>query len=252
MMAGYRRIGQVVLSADTVQEAELQAMLEARRLVYPADYFTLHSSRVPANAGRTGLERVDRRQFDLCREQLSDARVDIVTCFDGWTPALPVTESCVDVQEGIAIPVVFTSEALLDALRLMDAERIALVMPESPRDAQVIVECFAGAGFEVADWAALDVAAERPCRDFPAGRLPDVVDHLSLAAVDVVVLSTSPALPALPAIAQVEAETGRPVVTAMTATVHMVLRRLGMVPVVPGAGALLSGARHYQAGARRR
>ena len=44
------------------------------------------------------------------------------------------------------------------------------------------------------------------------------------------------------AIAQVEAATDKPVVTAAVATTYAMLGALGLDQVVPGAGALLSGA----------
>ncbi|MNR67267.1 Maleate isomerase [compost metagenome] len=49
-------------------------------------------------------------------------------------------------------------------------------------------------------------------------------------------------MPSLPAVAQVEAQTGKPVLTAAIATTYAILKELKLDPVVPGAGALLSGA----------
>lgn len=59
--------------------------------------------------------------------------------------------------------------------------------------------------------------------------------------VDAIVLSACVQMPSLPAIAQVEALTGKPVVTAAVATTYAMLGALGLEQVVPGAGALLSG-----------
>ncbi len=59
---------------------------------------------------------------------------------------------------------------------------------------------------------------------------------------DVIVLSACVQMPSLPAVAQVEAATGKPVLTASIATTYAILKELGLDPVVPGAGALLSGA----------
>ena len=55
-------------------------------------------------------------------------------------------------------------------------------------------------------------------------------------------LSACVQMPSLPAVAQVEAMTGKPVVTAAIATTYAMLKALDLDPVVPGAGALLSGA----------
>jgi len=49
-------------------------------------------------------------------------------------------------------------------------------------------------------------------------------------------------MPSLQAIAKVEAMTNKPVITAAVATTYAMLKALELEPVVPGAGALLSGA----------
>jgi maleate isomerase len=59
---------------------------------------------------------------------------------------------------------------------------------------------------------------------------------------DAIVLSACVQMPSLPVIAKVEAMTGKPVVTAAVATTYAMLKQLGLEAVVPGAGALLSGA----------
>jgi len=57
-----------------------------------------------------------------------------------------------------------------------------------------------------------------------------------------VVLSACVQMPSLPVVAKVEAQTGKPVITAAIATAYQLLRALHLEPIVPGAGALLSGA----------
>jgi len=56
------------------------------------------------------------------------------------------------------------------------------------------------------------------------------------------VLSACVQMPSLAAVPKVEALTGKPVVTAAIATTYQMLKALDLEPVVPGAGALLSGA----------
>ena len=81
----------------------------------------------------------------------------------------------------------------------------------------------------------LDVGRHDPAR------LPAIVADMDYAKADVIVLSACVQMPSLPAIAHVEALTGKPVVTAAVATTYAMLRALDLEPVVPGAGALLSG-----------
>ena len=67
------------------------------------------------------------------------------------------------------------------------------------------------------------------------------VDRLDLTGVDAVVLSACVQMPSLPAIQLVEDRLGLPVVSTAVCTARGMLDRLGRDPVVPGAGALLSG-----------
>ena len=72
--------------------------------------------------------------------------------------------------------------------------------------------------------------------------VPDIVKTLPYQEADAIVLSACVQMPSLPAVAKVEAMTGKPVITAAIATTYALLRELDLEPVVPGAGALLSGA----------
>jgi hypothetical protein len=65
---------------------------------------------------------------------------------------------------------------------------------------------------------------------------------MKIANADVLVLSACVQMPSLAVVPKVEALTGKPVVTASIATAYALLRALNLEPVVPGAGALLSGA----------
>jgi len=57
--------------------------------------------------------------------------------------------------------------------------------------------------------------------------------------VDAVVLSVCVQMPSLPAIAEAQRRLGIPVTSTAVCTVRGMLDRLGLVPEVPGAGALL-------------
>jgi len=58
----------------------------------------------------------------------------------------------------------------------------------------------------------------------------------------VIVLSACVQMQSLPAVAKVEALTGKPVISAAIATTYQMLKAMDLEPIVPGAGALLSGA----------
>ncbi|MNT59677.1 Maleate isomerase [compost metagenome] len=92
------------------------------------------------------------------------------------------------------------------------------------------------------DYRALEIPDNLDVGRHDPSRLPEIVAQMDFADADVIVLSACVQMPSLPAVAKVEAMTGKPVVTAAIATTYALLKRLGLEPVVPGAGALLSGA----------
>jgi maleate isomerase len=65
---------------------------------------------------------------------------------------------------------------------------------------------------------------------------------MKIANAAVLVLSACVQMPSLGAVPKVEALTGKPVITASIATAYALLRLLNLERVVPGTGALLSGA----------
>jgi maleate isomerase len=65
---------------------------------------------------------------------------------------------------------------------------------------------------------------------------------MDVSGVDAIVLSACVQMPSLSVVPQVEAMTGKPVITAAIATTYALLKALKLEPIVPGAGALLSGA----------
>jgi maleate isomerase len=71
--------------------------------------------------------------------------------------------------------------------------------------------------------------------------LDAIVDRLDHSQADVVILSACVQMPSLAAIQKVQDRIGKPVISAAVATTYYLLKEMGLKPVVPNAGALLSG-----------
>jgi maleate isomerase len=145
-------------------------------------------------------------------------------------------------ENGGSAPVVTSAGALVDALKVIGAKRIALVAPYMKPLTEVVVDYIRHEGYEVIDWRALEIPDNLEVGRHDPARLPDIVAGMNTRDVDAIVLSACVQMPSLPSIAKVEAMTGKPVVTAAVATTYAMLKALDLEPVVPGAGALLSGA----------
>lgn len=244
------RIGQIVPSSNTTMETEIPAMLRLREQIRP-ERFTFHSSRMRMkHVTKEELAAMDA-ESDRCALELSDARVDVLgyACLvaimamgHGYHRASQERLAGVTAANQGAAPVVSSAGALVDGLRVLGAKRIALVAPYMLPLTKLVVDYIAHEGFEVVHWRALEIPDNLEVGRHDPAKLPGIVAGMSTDEVDVIVLSACVQMPSLQAIAQVEARTGKPVVTAAAATVYAMLCQLGLEPIVPGAGALLSGA----------
>ncbi|MDB4836988.1 Asp/Glu racemase [Marinomonas sp.] len=232
-------------------ETEIPAMLMARQNLFPEQRFTFHSSRMRMKkVVKEELAAMDA-ESDRCAVELSDARVDVLgyACLVaimamglGYHRKSEKRLTAHTQDNGGDAPVITSAGALVDALHIMKAKRIALVAPYMKPLTQMVVDYIAEEGFDVVDHAALEIPDNLDVGRHDFNKLPDIVATLDYSDVDVIVLSACVQMPSLGAIAKVEALTGKPVVTAAVATTYAMLKALELETVVPGAGALLSGA----------
>jgi maleate isomerase len=140
------------------------------------------------------------------------------------------------------VEVITSAGALVDGLKVMGAKRIALVAPYMRPLTELVVDYIEHEGIEVKVWHALEIPDNLDVARHDPAKLPGIVAGLDIEGVDVVVLSACVQMPSLSAVSTVEAQTGKPVLTAAIATTYAMLKALNLEPIVPGAGALLSGA----------
>lgn len=249
-MTGLYRIGQIVPSSNTTMETEIPAMLTARQSIRP-ERFTFHSSRMRMKkVEKSELAAMDA-ESDRCAAELSDARVDVlgyaclVAIMSMGLGYHRVSEARLHgrtVENQAPAPVVTSAGALVDGLKVLGAKRIAVVAPYMRPLTQLVVHYLAEEGFAVQDWRALEIPDNLDVARHDPDLLPGIAGGLDLDGVDVVVLSACVQMPSLSVVPRAEAVLGRPVLTAATATTYAMLKALKLEAVVPGAGALLSGA----------
>src|SRR4051812_1363829 len=245
----YFRIGQIVPSSNTTMETEIPAMFRARETAEP-ERFTFHSSRMRMKkVTKEELAAMDR-DSDRCALELSDARVDVL----GYACLVAIMSMGLGyhrqseqrlhqrtLDNGAEAPVVTSAGALVEGLQALGAKRIVVVCPYLKPLTQLVVDYLAAEGFEVLDHVALEIPDNLEVGRHDPQRLLEIYKRLDRRGADAIVLSACVQMPSLPAIAQVEAEAGIPVVSAAVCTTFVMLKRLGLDPVVPHAGALLSG-----------
>lgn len=243
-MSAATRVGLIVPSSNTTMETEIPAMLRAREEIRP-ERFTFHSSRMRMQQVTPEQLRDMDEQSVRCVHELADAEVDVMAyaCLVAIMSRSGGYHR--ESQRRLAgavggTPVVSSAGALVESLEHLGAKRISVIAPYMKPLTRTVCDYIEAEGVEVHDSVSLEVPDNlRVGRLDPAG-LTDTVARVDTCGVDALVLSACVQMPSLPVVEQIQAGSDVPVVTAAGATVWRILRGLGLDPVVPGAGRLLS------------
>jgi maleate isomerase len=230
-------------------ETEIPALLRARELV-SSERFTFHSARMRMkHVTREELAAMDA-QSDRCALELSDARVDVMgyACLiaimsmgHGYHRQSAARLAQVARDNEAPAPVVTSAGALVDGLSALRAKKIVVVAPYMKPLTEMVVDYIRNEGFEIADCRALEIQNNLAVAAHDPMKLPNIIAEMDTAAADAIVLSACVQMPSLQAVSEVEARTGKPVLTAAIATTWSILKALNLTTRVPGGGALLSG-----------
>ncbi len=248
-MARTYRIGQIVPSSNTTIESEISAMLRSREAVLP-ERFTFHSSRM-----RMGISSVEDLSAtdgdsDRCALELSDANVDVMgnACLvatmnmgKGYHRVFEDRLHQRTLSNGHPAPVVTSAGALVDGIKAIGARKVSIIASYVKTLTKLVIEYIEHEGIEVVDSLSLEIADH-----LAVGRLDplapaDLWRKLNLANVDAIVASACVRMPSLASIPRIEAASGLPVLSSSVGTAFQMLTKLGLVPIAPHAGRLLSG-----------
>jgi len=238
------RVGLIIPSSNVTVEAELPALLTRHRTAT----FTFHSSRMRMQAVSEEALQAMNVQRERCVTELADASCDafVYGCLVALMAQRPGEHQRVraaikeQLKDREPQPTIITSaDSLLEALRALKAQRVALVMPYMQSLARKVVDYLEAEQIEVTDWVTLEEPDNAAVACIHGSRILAAARTLDLAKADALVLSACVQMPSLSLIEMAEAEFGLPVLSASTATAFTLLRRLELPTVLPGAGRLL-------------
>lgn len=241
------RIGQIVPSSNVTMETEIPAMLRSRESVRP-ERFTAHASRMRMHRVVKEELAAMNAQGVRCAEELSDARVDVMStaCLvahmamgPGYHRVAQKELESVARKNGSNAAVMTSAGALVEGLKLLGAERIAMLMPYTDVLADAVATYIEAEGFEIVDRRNFCVSDNFEVGRLDPMRLIDEARSLDLKRAQVLVLSACVQMPSLQALLPAQRALGLPVTSTAACTVRGMLDRLGLDPVAPGGGAVL-------------
>ncbi len=244
------RVGQIVPSSNITMETEIPALLRRHAAEHGGVEFTFHSSRMRMKTvSKEELAAMDA-DSDRCALELSDARVDVLgyACLvaimatgPGYHCSARDRLERVTASNGAPAPVVTSAGALIDGLHQLGAKRIGLIAPYMKPLTEMVVAYIEAEGVTVRDYLALEIADNLVVGEQDPMALVEHVKRIDTSGVDAIVLSACVQMPSLAAIQIVEDALGVPVISSAVATAWQMLKALDLEPIVPDAGALLSG-----------
>lgn len=244
------KIGMIVPSSNTTMETEVPEILR-RRLELSPETFTFHSSRVRMQHVTADELAAMVRDSDRCAVELADARVDAVAyaCLvaimaqgRGYHRESEARLAAITAQQVARAVVVSSAGALVRGLEALGARKVAMITPYMKPLTEQVADYIQDAGVEVVDAISLQISDNVQVAAHDPMRLPEIATRLQLADADAVILSACVQMRSLPAIPAAEARLGIPVLSASVATAYDLLAQLGLAPVAPLAGELLSGS----------
>lgn len=230
------RIGMIVPSSGTTMETEIPELLR-RQSLKTSDRFTFHSARLR-------LRQVTPEALTAMNELAIGA---VASLCDAEVDAL-MYACLVSAPFGAASnapAIVSSAAALVAALHSLGAERIALVAPCRKELTAQIAAAIASRGIAVVQTHSQGLVDNVAIGRFDTGELLAIAGEIDLAGADALVLSACMQMPSLDILDDVEQALGLPVVSAATASAHLLLERLGIEPRIERAGWLLRSSRQH-------
>src|SRR5882672_1505365 len=243
------RIGQMVPSSNTTMETEIPAMLRAREALHP-ERFSFHSSRMRMHRVTPEELKAMNRESLRCAAELADARVDVMStaCLVaimaqglGYHREVEQDLERVARENKSDAKVMTSAGALVYGLHKMGAKKISLLAPYVKPLTDKVVAYIEHEGIEVVDRQSFEIPDNLEVGRRDPMRLLEDVKRLSVANVDVVVLSACVQMQSIPAVQRAQDQLGIPVTSTSICTVRNMLDLLELPAATPGYGSLLDG-----------
>lgn len=235
-MYGWRgRIGLIVPSSNTTMEMELHEALP--------EGVSLHTSRMPLReVTEEELIKMSALAVESAR-LLRDAQVDLILygctsgSFIGGTDFEKEIEE--KIEREVNTPVITTSSAVIEALRILDAQQIIVITPYTNDINQREREFLESNEFEVLDIRGIGIVENTKIGKLEPYEAYRMAKAMFMEEADAVFISCTN-FRTFEIIESLEQDLGIPVVTSNQASLWLALRELDVMEKIPWLGKLLT------------
>jgi maleate isomerase len=144
------------------------------------------------------------------------------------------------IETATGVPALIAARTVIDALRVLDARRIALATPFVPEGTARARHFLEANGFDIVAAKGLGYTDNYSIALVEPETVRGLVREVDTEAAEAILIPGGN-MPCLSIVEEMEAELGKPIVTTNQAGLWALLRQLGTVDPVHGAGRLLKG-----------
>lgn len=221
------RIGLIVPSSNTTMEMELHRVLP--------DSISLHTSRMPLTKVTEGeLIEMNALAAESAR-LLKDAKVDLILY--GCTSGSFI--GGIAFENEIEIPVITTSTAVIEALKVLDTRHVIVVTPYTNEINQKEREFIENNGIEVLKIKGMGIVDNTKIGKLESHEAYKMAEAIYTEEADAIFISCTN-LRTFEIIESLEKELETHVVTSNQASLWLALRKLGIGEKIPKLGKLLT------------
>lgn len=229
------RLGLIALSTDLTSEGDARALMPAGA--------ALHVARVAFENPTTpeNLRRMGPRIAAAADLLVPGVRLGAVV-YACTSASVEIGEAAVEQAIQAAhpgVPVVTPTGAARTALHRLGARRVAVLTPYLAETTRPLLAHFAAYGTEIVRACGMGLADDRDMARVTTRSIVEAAVAADAPNADALFISCT-ALPALPAIAAIEARLGKPVVTSNQATWWLAMIHAGIVPAPSAPGRLFA------------
>jgi maleate isomerase len=235
-MSTSHRIGLIVPSSNVTMETELPVLF-ARTSAATGHRFSFHSARMRMTSVTPEALAAMNAQGERCAAELADAECDVLAyaCLVAVMVSGPGAHQRAEADLRAAaggIPVETSAGALIEGIRALNAERVAMIAPYAPPLTATVVAYLADAGIHVVDAISLNITDNSAVGRLDPLNPLGLIERLDLRRAEALVVSACVQMPSLASVEAAQELTGLPTLSAATATAATLLHTLDLPRLV--------------------